>query len=78
MIGSGGLRNGIDAAKGIALGADLVGMAYQFLSAATESAKAVTKKIERTVLELKISMFNLGVRTLSELQQVPLYRRGTR
>ena len=70
VIGSGGLRTGIDAAKSIALGADLVGMAYQFLLAANESTEKVVEKIEQTVRELKISMFCCGARNVTELKQV--------
>lgn len=75
VIGSGGLRNGLDAAKAIALGADLVGMAYPFLEAATRSAEGVEERIARVVRELKICMFCLGARTLKELRGMPLHRR---
>jgi isopentenyl-diphosphate delta-isomerase len=72
LIGSGGVRNGIDVAKAIALGADLTGMAYPFLQAATESKEAAVRKIHRTVLELKICMFCVGAATIGELQRTPL------
>jgi isopentenyl-diphosphate delta-isomerase len=74
VIGSGGLRGGIDAAKAIALGADLVGLAYPFLRAAVESAEAVERLAARVVRELKIAMFCLGARTVSDLQRVPIRR----
>lgn len=77
VIGSGGLRHGIDVAKAIALGARVAGMAYQFLLAADESADRVVEKIERTVRELKICMFCVGARNLAELRRVPLDRRPT-
>jgi isopentenyl-diphosphate delta-isomerase len=76
VIGSGGVRNGIDVGKAIALGADLVGLAYPFLQAATESRESVTEKIRRVVLELEICMFCSGVRTVPELQQVELSHRA--
>jgi isopentenyl-diphosphate delta-isomerase len=74
VIGSGGVRNGLDAAKCIALGADLVGMAYPFLTPATVSPEKVAEKVRRTVRELKICMFCLGVKTIAELQRVPLLK----
>ncbi len=77
VIASGGIRNGIDAAKAIALGADLVGMAYPFLAAATESAERVADKVRRVVQELRICMFCLGVKTVAELKNVDL-RKGPR
>ena len=77
VIGSGGVRNGIDAAKAVALGSDVVGMAYPFLKAADDSPEAVSDKIRRTVLEMKICMFCVGARTTRELQQVEVRRRSS-
>lgn len=76
VIASGGIRNGVDAAKAIALGADLVGMAYPFLAPAMESPEKVADKVRRFVQELKICMFCLGVKTVAELRQAEL-RKGT-
>ena len=76
VIASGGVRNGIDAAKAIALGADLVGLAYPFLEAATESPERVAEKVQRIILELKICMFCLGAKTIAELRQSRL-RKGS-
>jgi len=72
VIASGGLRNGLDAAKALALGADLAGMAWPFLAPATESPDRVAEKVRRIVQELKICMFCLGVKTVAELRTVPL------
>jgi isopentenyl-diphosphate Delta-isomerase len=76
VIASGGLRNGIDVAKALALGADLAGMAYPFLQAATESPERVVDKVQRIVLELKICMFCLGVKSVAELRHARL-RKGS-
>jgi isopentenyl-diphosphate delta-isomerase len=75
VIGSGGLKNGVDVAKALALGADLAGLAYQFLEAATESPEKVVERIERIVQELKITMFCIGAKTITELKQTELQRR---
>jgi isopentenyl-diphosphate delta-isomerase len=75
VIGSGGLKNGIDVAKALALGADLAGLAYQFLEAATESPARVVERIERVVQELKICMFCIGAKTIPELKATGLERR---
>jgi isopentenyl-diphosphate delta-isomerase len=76
VIGSGGVRNGLDLAKALALGSDLVGMAYPFLCAAQESAESVAETVRRTVHELKIVMFCAGTRTISELRRTPLLQQN--
>ncbi|MEM8998200.1 MAG: type 2 isopentenyl-diphosphate Delta-isomerase [Acidobacteriota bacterium] len=72
VIGSGGVRSGVDVAKAIALGAGLVGMAQPFLRAAMVSTEAVVEAIERTERELRIAMFCSGAADLGALARTPL------
>ena len=76
VIGSGGVRTGIDVAKALALGADVVGLAQPFLKAALESADAVVARIEHTLTELRVSMFCTGTRTLADLRATNLIKRA--
>lgn len=69
VIGSGGLRSGIDLAKIIALGADAGGLALPFLKAAEISVEAVSATIEQLVRELRIAMFCIGAENIKALQQ---------
>ncbi len=74
IIASGGLRDGIDIAKSIALGATLGGMAGPFLKAADESIEAVDQLVRETIAQIRIAMLCSGTRTLAELQQTPLLK----
>lgn len=74
IIASGGLRDGIDVAKCLALGASLAGMAGPFLKAANESTEAVNAFVEETVAQLQIAMLCSGNRSVSDLRQTPLLR----
>jgi isopentenyl-diphosphate Delta-isomerase len=69
LIASGGLRNGLDIAKSIGLGAGLAGMALPFLQAADISEAAVIDRVELLIAELKTAMFCTGSRQLSDLCQ---------
>ncbi len=77
IIASGGLRNGLEIAKTIALGARLAGMAGPFLRAAVISTEAVLETIEVTVCELQTTMFCVGAASLDELRDTPHLSRDT-
>lgn len=74
IIASGGLRNGIDIAKCIALGATLGGMAGPFLKAADQSTEAVDEVIRETVAQLRIAMLCSGASDIPALQRTPLLK----
>ncbi|MCW5873484.1 MAG: type 2 isopentenyl-diphosphate Delta-isomerase [Anaerolineales bacterium] len=76
IFASGGLRSGVDVAKGIALGAELGGMAGPFLKAAVKSSKAVVETIHEISRELQVAMFAAGAGDINSLQAVPLIYRG--
>lgn len=65
---SGGLRDGIDIAKSIALGATLAGIAGPFLHAANESVEAVEEFIQITNKQLQVAMLCSGIGNITDLQ----------
>nr|BAL53923.1 isopentenyl pyrophosphate isomerase [uncultured prokaryote] len=74
IIASGGLRDGIDVAKCIALGAAVAGMAGPFLKAAAVSTEAVSEAITEITRVLRIAMFCAGAGSIPELQATPLLK----
>ena len=74
VIASGGIRDGIEVAKAIALGADAAAMALPFLRAAEQSIEAAVLAIRCVIEELRTAMFVTGCRTVSELAQRTLAR----
>lgn len=71
LIASGGLRNGVDVAKAIALGAQLGGLALPFLKAAALSTEAVSEAIEELAATLRVAMFAIGAPDLAALRRTP-------
>ena len=73
ILASGGLRDGIDVAKCVALGATVGGLAGPFLKAAAETSEsAVFDLAAELVAEFRIAMFCSGAATVEALQQTPL------
>ncbi len=68
LIASGGLRNGIDLAKALALGADVGAMARPLLLRAHEGEASLEQFIVGTLEELRICMFATGSRTVADLR----------
>lgn len=69
IIASGGIRNGIDVAKSIRLGATLVGQAAGVLQAALDGPKALVENLSISIEQLRIVCFCTGSANLSELRQ---------
>ncbi|MDD5370718.1 MAG: type 2 isopentenyl-diphosphate Delta-isomerase [Anaerolineaceae bacterium] len=77
LFASGGLRNGVEVAKCIALGACAGGMAGPFLKAASQSIEEARRTVDEIIREIQIAMFACGARNLSSLQSTPLVRRDS-
>jgi len=77
LIGSGGIRTGLDAARAIALGADLVGFARPILLAFMEDGiEGACAFIQQISYELRTAMLLTGCRDIKSLQKAPHFLRG--
>jgi isopentenyl-diphosphate delta-isomerase len=61
VFASGGLKDGLDIAKCIALGATLGGMAGHFLRAAAHSTERVLEAMKLSQRQLQVTMFAAGI-----------------
>ena len=68
LIGTGGVRNGLHAAKAMALGATLVGMGGPLIRAALEGPGAVIAEARLVLEELRVAMVLTGVRDVQGLR----------
>ena len=75
VFASGGIKDGLDIAKSIALGATLGGMAGQFLKAAAISTEKAVEMIKLTKRQIEVTMFACGAGSLNELKQGKLQER---
>ena len=74
IFASGGLRDGIDIAKCVALGASLGGMASPFLKAANRSLDSTIDTIRLFQRQIQVAMFASGVGNIDQLQITPLIK----
>lgn len=68
IFASGGLKDGLDIAKCIALGATLGGMAGQFLKAAADSTEKAVEMMKLTKRQIEVTMFACGAKEIRELE----------
>jgi isopentenyl-diphosphate delta-isomerase len=68
IFASGGLKDGLDIAKCVALGATLGGMAGQFLKAAADSTEKVIEMMKLTKRQIEVTMFCCGTEKLEGLK----------
>lgn len=62
LIASGGITNGVEAAKALALGADIIGMALPLLKAANRSEDDLHNTLHIILEQLRIALFCTGSR----------------
>jgi isopentenyl-diphosphate delta-isomerase len=71
LFASGGIRDGMDVAKALALGANLAGIAGPFLRAAADGEDACYAFAEALIEVLRIVMFATGAKDLSAFRENP-------
>ncbi len=70
LMASGGIRTGMDAAKALAMGADVVALARPLLAPAIESAAAVVDVLGGLIEELRVCLHGCGAADLPELRRI--------
>ncbi|MEM4288956.1 MAG: type 2 isopentenyl-diphosphate Delta-isomerase [Nitrososphaerota archaeon] len=68
VVGSGGIRNGLEVAKIIILGAVMGGVAMPFLKAAVQGVEEVKSLIERLEEELRVAVALCGASNINEFR----------
>lgn len=75
IISSGGLRNGIDIAKCLALGANLGGIAGPFLKAANDSLETTIRLMKVIQNQIQIALFATGSKSISDLNSKSIQKK---
>ncbi|TDO17689.1 isopentenyl-diphosphate delta-isomerase [Mycobacterium sp. BK086] len=70
LVASGGIRTGLDAAKAVMMGADVVALARPLLAPAIESPAAALDTLHRFIEELRVCLHGCGVPDLTALRDL--------
>ena len=70
LVASGGIRTGVDAAKALAMGADVVALARPLLTPAIESTAAVVDFLGGFIEELRVCLHGCGAADLAALRRI--------
>jgi len=76
VIASGGIREGVDIAKALALGASLTSFSEPALRAAVKGLKETEDMLFLVMEELRNTMFLVGARSVQDLKRTPLVFTG--
>jgi len=76
VIATGGIRNGVDVLKSLALGASLTGFALPLVKPAMESEEQVVEVLTRIIEELKTAMFLTGCASINDAKSLPIVTTG--
>jgi isopentenyl-diphosphate delta-isomerase len=75
VVASGGIRDGLDIAKCLALGADIAGLASPLLKAAARTAEEAERTLHVLCSQLRVAMFCIGAADIATLRRTTrLYR----
>lgn len=76
VIASGGIRDGVDVAKALALGASLASLSQPALQAAVKGVKETGNMLSLLMEELRNAMFLVGAESVEYLRKVPIVVTG--
>lgn len=72
LIASGGLKDGVDVAKCVALGASLCGLAGPLLRAADQGVEAVIERLGELTDTVRVALFATGCASITDAQTRPI------
>jgi isopentenyl-diphosphate delta-isomerase len=76
VIGSGGIRNGLEIAKALALGASLTSFSQPILEKTIKGVKETKEMLTYMIEELRSTMFLVGASSIQALSETPLVITG--
>jgi isopentenyl-diphosphate delta-isomerase len=76
IIASGGIRDGLDVAKALALGADIVSISLPFLRQVKKGIKYAENYLNEIIKQLQVVMYLIQAKNIKDLKKTPLLITG--